>query len=105
MMLAHPFLPFDFSGLRLEAVRHAAVGHDEEIIANGNGRGHIGDAAIGAPDDFRFCDVSMTVRLYRQNMMIRKAASHEEQAGLFVVDDGSDELLGWSIDNPMQLAV
>src|ERR1043166_531389 len=105
MVFAEPFLPEDFAGLCFETVGHTAIGNDVKPITDGNRRRNIGDTAIGAPNDFAFGDVAVAVRFNGENMVVGKAAGHEQQVGIFVVDDGRHELFGGSIDHPMKLAV
>src|SRR3954468_5209423 len=105
VMFPETLLPKDLARPGFEAVRHTTVRHHEKPITHRYWRRHVRDTPIRAPGDFGPGDISLTVRFDRQNVMVGKSTSHEEQVSLLIIHNRGDELLGRSIDDPMQFAI
>ena len=104
MLLAKALLPLHVPGCRFKAERDAGVRRDEEVIALGDRRGDVGDAAVRAPGDVRLRHIAGAVRADRKDVVVGKTASDEEEICAGIEDRGGDELLGRSVDDPEQCA-
>ncbi len=104
VVLTQTLFPKDVTCFGVEAVGDTGIRDDKELAAFNNGRGHVADAFIGPPDDVGIGDVAAAVGLDGEEMVLRKATGHVEQACLLTEDEGGDELLGRAVDNPEELA-
>jgi len=104
VVLTQTLFPKDVTCFGVKAVGDTGVRDDKELAAFNNRRGHVADAFIGAPDDVSIGDVAAAVGLDGEEVVLREAASHVEQAGLLTEDEGGDELLGGAVDDPEELA-
>ena len=76
---AQPLIPVDFSGARVRARRHAAVGNEVEFVAHHEQRRRMGRALADGPGDVGFGDIrARTRRLDRQNRRMIKARRDEQ---------------------------
>ncbi len=103
VVLTQTLFPEDVTCFGVEAVGDAGVGDDKELAAFNNGRGHVADAFIGPPDDVGIGDIAAAVGLDGEEMVLRKATGHVEQACLLTEDEGCDELLGRAVNDPKEL--
>src|SRR5438477_2856498 len=99
MIAAKALLPVNLSCRRIITTGNATIAHDEEIVAVGNRRRHIGNAFFRTPRNVRLRHVTRSVRSYSKNVQFGKTAGQEEQIMCLVIDKGSNKLLCRPLEN------
>ncbi len=102
MPAIQPFPPEALAGLGIEAIGDSVIGNDEQVVAGYDGGGHVGGSIVRSPSDVGFSHVSGSVRIDRENVLLRITTCHKDI--LSIVDHGGDELFGWPVDDLMAFA-